>query len=183
MNAESFGGVSSMDYGSTSSNLGDSDLRAMINEILQMDVGIDWGHFPADTSAAEQFEQRVYQSPLTIGNPMVGSGNIALEGGPGRGAKRSPPIANLEESAASKKQMRKIKNREQAALSRERVKAYVASLESRVARLKKENAALKMEKLLMEKTVENLFITVLLHANFLGLLERTSGYDMNSEIQ
>ncbi|KAJ8446053.1 hypothetical protein Cgig2_017555 [Carnegiea gigantea] len=91
------------------------------------------------------FDPSVGQSPYAPPSGVVESG-VELVGG--RGKRRAGPFLETLDKAAQQRQRRMIKNRESAAMSRERKQAYQFELESLAAKLKEEN-----EKLLRQKGV------------------------------
>lgn len=78
--------------------------------------------------------------------PPLGVVESGVEVGGGRGKRRGGPILETLDKVAQQRQRRMIKNRESAAMSRERKQAYQFELESLAAKLKEEN-----EKLLRQK--------------------------------
>ncbi|PKA51701.1 G-box-binding factor 4 [Apostasia shenzhenica] len=142
------------------------DYLTKAGTMMEEDVRVPTGVFPADLAATDRFgHQPQQQPPLTIDNPVLGFGNgmdvVGL--GMGRGGRgRRRPLLDPVDKAALQRQKRMIKNRESAARSRERKQAYTTELESLVHRLEQENHQLLADleeqnkerlKQLMEKVI------------------------------
>ncbi|KAJ1381557.1 Basic-leucine zipper domain [Sesbania bispinosa] len=118
--------------------LGDTTLEDFLVQaglFAEASVSPIMGFDAMDTTAPQSFQQIMGLSPC----PSMSS---LSETKPGR--KRDAPDAY--EKALERRPMRKIKNRESAARSRARKKAYHNELVSKVTRLEQENIKLKKEK-------------------------------------
>ncbi|XP_050378813.1 bZIP transcription factor 12-like isoform X2 [Argentina anserina] len=91
-----------------------------------------------------QFQVQAAAPPQPQGQLVFGNNNGTTSGG-GRGAKRRAVQEAPLDKATQQKQRRMIKNRESAARSRERKQAYTVELESLVTQLEEENARLVRE--------------------------------------